>query len=128
MTERRPIWELRRPRKRLGETLRAFLTCPLCANNPGGWKPGEPRVVAFREETVRLECEHCGLRFSVSPRQLALAVMTKLRDAPDGSDDDFRFYVAKQIGGETVAALWWEQGLSPEQIRQQLAEYGYVDK
>lgn len=58
--------EMERPNRRFGDVLRAVLSCPLCRYTRDG-KIGEPelRVVAYRRNTVRIECPKCGLRFSV---------------------------------------------------------------
>jgi hypothetical protein len=38
--------------------------CPLCSTP-------EPRVIAYRKRTTRLECGNCRLRFSVNPLDVA---------------------------------------------------------
>src|SRR3954451_284336 len=72
-----PMDTSRRPRDELGQLLREALRCPM---RHGGMEAlldmGSPdrkplRVVAYRPNSIRLECRECGLRFSVDPVNLA---------------------------------------------------------
>jgi hypothetical protein len=60
--------ELKRPRRRLGDVIRALVACPLCGPDlrPGGTGVEPMKVVAYRRNTIRLECPACGLRFSIA--------------------------------------------------------------
>lgn len=63
-SRRKPLGDLKRPRRRLGDELRPVLTCPLCVS---------PRVDVLRwgEKTTRFVCDSCGVRFSLDLHQLA---------------------------------------------------------
>jgi transcription elongation factor Elf1 len=65
----KPLAELKRPRRRLGDRLREVLNCPLCLC------PGEKTsVIRWGERTTRFECRRCGLRFSLDLKQMAQAL------------------------------------------------------
>jgi hypothetical protein len=78
MTKRVDASEHRRPRRMLGELLRRELRCPLRKCR------GRLRSVAYRAKTARLECEACGLRFSVSPSDVGQARHRNLDSALSG--------------------------------------------
>lgn len=86
MTKRVPLAEKRRPRRELGNVLTFVLTCPFCPARPVFGVPfGEAvRVVAYRRQTVRLECRKCRLRFSVNWLDVGLKL---LRDGAPGWGD-----------------------------------------
>ena len=46
--------------------------CPLCSTP-------EPKVIAYRTRTTRLECTNCQLRFSVNPLDVANTLRTRPR-------------------------------------------------
>lgn len=46
--------------------------CPLCSTP-------EPKVIAYRKRTTRLECVNCRLRFSVNPLDIANTLRTRPR-------------------------------------------------
>jgi hypothetical protein len=60
----------------LGELLRRELRCPLRGCR------GRLRSVAYRAKTVRLECDACGLRFSVAPLDVGQARHRHLDSTP----------------------------------------------
>lgn len=65
-SRRKPVSDLKRPRRRLGDTVRPLLNCPLCL------QLGEKtNVIRWGEHTTRFECRRCGLRFSIDLGQLA---------------------------------------------------------
>ena len=71
MTRPKPPAELQRLNRRVGEILRAVLGCPLCRIEPASMSGGEClRVVSYRQRTVRLECVACGLRFTMSVKDV----------------------------------------------------------
>ena len=63
---KRPLHELQRPRRRLGEKIRELISCPLC------WRG--VKVVAWRKETARVECPACGFRFTLELDQIPPAI------------------------------------------------------
>ena len=52
--------EMQRPRRILGDIIRAAFCCPLCREED------ELRVVAYRRRAARIQCRACELRFSVN--------------------------------------------------------------
>jgi hypothetical protein len=66
--------DLQRPNRRLGDVIRAVLSCPLCQLMPDGNRAIELKVVAYRRRSIRLRCPLCGLRFSVDEETLAQAI------------------------------------------------------
>jgi len=68
MTKSKNIIDSKRPRREMGEIIRGLLRCPFCEVSD------TLRVVAYRENTVRVECGHCKGRFSFEPRQLYQAI------------------------------------------------------
>jgi hypothetical protein len=124
MTRAKPLSESKRPRRRSGELIRMFFGCPFCLRS--GLNGGETlRVVAYRWRSVRVECDACGGRFSFDPFQLASAT------AKLGPDEQGRWPIeaglAREVAGGFVAGHWRDEGLSPEQIRERLAEHGVPD-
>jgi hypothetical protein len=80
MTKPRPAVELERPRRRLGRTLRLFVSCPVCR--------GEIKVVAYRAKTTRFECRDCELRFSLDPADVADALWRNARAVVANAEGD----------------------------------------
>jgi hypothetical protein len=64
MTRKKPLSQLKRPRRRLGDALRFCLSCPLCCS-------GRIGVIRWGERTTRFECQSCELRFSLDLKQTA---------------------------------------------------------
>jgi hypothetical protein len=62
MTLRKPLDELQRPNRALGELLRLCVWCPLCR--------GDVKAIAYRARTTRLECVDCSQRFSIPRMEL----------------------------------------------------------
>lgn len=63
-----------------------FVGCPMCGPHPMSGAE-IPRVVAYRETTVRFECVTCGLRFSVDKEQLVERldrILDAMRQIPEG--------------------------------------------
>lgn len=73
---KKPLHELKRPRRRLGDKVRELISCPLC------WS--FVRVVAWRDQSARVECRNCGFRFTVELEQIPAA----MRKAIDRRGDD----------------------------------------
>lgn len=69
----KPLADLKRPRRRLGEQLRPLLNCPLCLG-------GRIDVMRWGENTTRLACDGCGLRFSIDLGQLARTLREPARE------------------------------------------------
>ncbi|CAN5922037.1 hypothetical protein BH23ACT10_BH23ACT10_10750 [soil metagenome] len=66
---------MQRPMRRFGDIIRGTLACPLCGPDVGRMEAmnapnGMLRIVAYRTNTVRLECRLCGLRFTVNRRDV----------------------------------------------------------
>jgi hypothetical protein len=99
MTRRRHTLDTKRPRRALGQQLRVLVSCPGCR--------GDVRIVAYRENTVRFECESCELRFSLDPVQLGKAVLFH----PDAFADNAESDDARTIGFMLNARF---RGLAPE--------------
>src|ERR1051326_9135394 len=68
MTRRLPIEHMRRPRRRLGEIVRATVSCPVCGGAVG--------IVAWRTLSVRLVCLECRLLFGVDLERLRESIHT----------------------------------------------------
>src|SRR5690348_17078699 len=60
--------EMQRKGRRVGDVLRAFVHSPLGHVYP------QVKVVAYRRNSWRLECQQCGLRFSLDPETFAVAM------------------------------------------------------
>jgi hypothetical protein len=72
-SRRKPLADLKRPRRRLGDELRPLLNCPLCVSS-------RINVIRWGEKTTRFECDGCGLRFSLDLAQLAGVLREPKRD------------------------------------------------
>jgi hypothetical protein len=76
MTRPKRLFQLKRPRRRLGQTIGQVLSCPLCFSQ-------RLSAVRWSPNSVRLECKTCGCRFTVDLERLP-AAMTKLIDERGG--------------------------------------------
>jgi transcription elongation factor Elf1 len=66
--------QMQRPRRRFGDVIREIVGCPICRREPGSAGYVPLRVVAYRSNTIRLECPVCELRFSVDHHNLVEAI------------------------------------------------------
>lgn len=72
-TKPKPLEEMQRPMRRVGDVVRQMLACPLCKVDPEV-SAAYLRVVAYRANTIRIECRICGLRFSLTADALGRAI------------------------------------------------------
>ena len=78
---------IRRPRVKLAKLLRANLACPLC-------RLGSVRTLSFGTRTVRFRCKKCGLRFTLTPRDVGRALVDHAEAIADRLTDHQRVALA----------------------------------
>ncbi|MDP9255947.1 MAG: hypothetical protein M3Q31_05255 [Actinomycetota bacterium] len=67
-----------------------MIRCPLCSTP-------EPKVIAYRKRTTRLECTNCRLRFSVNPLDIANTLRTRPRQVLAALPEPARISLAAEI-------------------------------
>jgi hypothetical protein len=99
VTKPKGLDEIKRPWRVASASLRNAVSCPLC-------RKYQPRVVAYRKNTVRLECETCGLRFSVRPLDIANTLRMRAEEvfAALGDWEQQRLVMGLLVSGGTWEA------------------------